>query len=137
MTDEPITWYVSRRVDLPLRVATAAFDQLVVSSSRPGPVRLARPLTVDPTTARPGIERRLRGRLSPSGLGGPVPIELELVPWSDRCVELGLRPARRPPRARAGRYFDAVAGALEELTDALYAGSAERIVPPAAVRRAS
>jgi hypothetical protein len=137
MTDEPITWYVSRRVDVPLRAATAAFDDLVEPVSGPGPARLAGALTVDPTTARPGIERRLHGRLSPAGLGGPVRIELELVPWSDRCVELGLRPARRPPRYRAARYFSAAVGALEELRRALHAGAAVRMVPPAPVRRAS
>lgn len=137
MTDETITWYVSRRVDLPLRAATAAFDELVESGSGPGPARLACALTVDPTSARSGIERRLHGRLWPAGLGGPVPIELEVVPWSDRCVELGLRPARRPPRLRATRYFAAAVGALEELRCALHVGSAARIVPPAEVRRAS
>jgi hypothetical protein len=116
--NDTICWYVSRRVELPLGDAADALDELL-SRSSPGTGRtrgrLPSAVAVRPVTALPGIGRRLRGLLSVRGLGGPIPVELELVAWSRARSEIGLRPARRPPRFRPERYFAAATAVLRDL----------------------
>jgi hypothetical protein len=137
VNDEMITWYASRRVDVPLRDAADALDQLVARGApeRGGCSRLPGALAVRPIATLPGVGRRLRGSLALGGIGGPVPVELELLAWSRDCAEVALRPAGRPPVIRTERYFSAATGAVCELAEALHATVDERQAVP--VRRAS
>ncbi len=75
---------------------------------------------------------RIRGRVRPRWGGRAVRLELELLPWSNACTELDLRPrgaaARllqascegwlRPSRW-ADHYFDAAHAMVDELREAL------------------
>ena len=141
MTEPTITWYVSRRVDLPLRDASDALDELVARAAPGGPeqadARLPGALAVRPIATLPGIDRRLRGSLPVGGLGGPVRIELELVAWSHEQSEISLRPAARRPTWRTDRYFNAAVGALQSLDGALCAVAERGAADQIPVRRAS
>ena len=108
------TFYMNRVVDLPPLVAQAAYDAhahapggewlLEASDARlllRGPVRMSIGAGYQPYRSQPGTL-----------ITGWVrwPVELELLPWSDDCTEVGLRPMSRtfsrfPPDAvvRAGR----------------------------------
>ena len=121
------TWYVSRRLPLPLEPAAGALDA-VARSPRLGRgderCRLASALTVVPTTPIPGVARRLRGRLGLPGLARAVPVELELAGWSPAESELGLRPLRRPGATRADHYFVAATGSVEHVAGMLLVSAA-------------
>lgn len=118
-----MTWYVSRRIPTPVDAAVGALDRLTGQ----GVVPCALPdVALGPTlvpVGRPplsGPARRLRGTLRLRGLGGTVPVEVELQAWSRRESEVGVRPVtRRPPTWRADRYFDSVAQLLGDLSDRL------------------
>jgi hypothetical protein len=136
--NDSICWYVSRRVELPIGRAAEALDELLRQSphdARRKRTQLPGSLAVKPVIALPGRGRRLRGLLSLRGLGGLVPVELELAAWSRHRSEIGVRPAGRPPRSRPERYFAAATAALRDLERelSLIAG-AERRSP---ARRAS
>jgi hypothetical protein len=118
-----MTWYVSRRLPTPVDAAAGALDRItgqgVIPCALPdvprGPTRVR-------TSRSPhsGPVRRVRGTLRLRGLGGTVPVEVELQAWSRRESEVGVRPVtRRPPTWRAERYFDSVAQLLSELSDRL------------------
>ena len=85
------TCYMSRRVELPPLVAGAAYDALACESYEGGsgrlhlrgPVRRFSGTGWWPLLSQPGT-------LSVGRLRWPV--ELELLPWSRDCTELGLRP---------------------------------------------
>jgi hypothetical protein len=138
--EEMMTWYVSRRVDLPLRDASQALDELVETAATDAraAVRLPGALAVRPIAALPGVDRRLRGSLAIGGLGGPVPVELELAAWSRDESEVALRPAVRRPIFRSEHYFTAAVEGLRSLDDALVAAAHDdRNEQPVEVRRAS
>jgi hypothetical protein len=139
MDTPPIgTWYVSRRLALPLPHAASALDAVACSphAGRDDEAcRLAGALTVVPTTPIPGVARRLRGRLGLPGLARAMPVELELAGWSHAESELGLRPLRRPGATRADRYFDAATGSVDHVARVLLASAA--VTPPKVLRRAS
>jgi len=136
--DQPLLtpWYVSRRVDLPLADAAAALDELVGQRRPAGrdPAQLTRALLAHGSAPGFGSARTLHGRLRLPRGGVAVRVELELAAWSATRSELGLRP-RRPPAARATRYWATAAGTLEDLRGDLVAVAATP--PTAALRRAS
>jgi hypothetical protein len=111
----PSTWFVSRRVGLPLAAAAAALDELVEhrrGDRAPGSVPLTDGLEVWPAIALPGGARCLEARLRLGGLARPLRVELELGPWSRAESEVGIRPTRRPRPAGAERYWAAAGDAL-------------------------
>ena len=119
----PTTWYLSRRIQLPLEAATTALDLLTgqLSPGRAlGSLRLREALDAAP----PGVSRRLPGRLFLAGLGRPVRVELELTPWSHHESELALRPMKRVPSRRATRYSSTAVTTLDAVRAEL--GRAER-----------
>jgi hypothetical protein len=132
------TWYVSRRVALPLDVAAATLDRVL---DRPAPPADGDPSALGLTSATiavtplPGTIRRRHGALRVDPWPTPIPVELELEPWSSSQSSLGLRPRRRPPRWRAGRYWASAVSALERLDAELIAAAPRRRGWP--VRRAS
>ena len=120
------TWYVSRRVRLPLDVAAATLDRVL---DRPGPVahddttRFGMTSATVAVTPLPGTARRRHGSLRVDHWPAPIAVELELEPWSASHSALGLRPRRRPPRRRAHRYWASAARALERLDAQLVAAA--------------
>ena len=129
-TDRITSWYVSRRVDAPVDVVAAVLDRVLEdpSARKPedgltvGPVGVVYP----PFPGAP--RRRLRARLSPRGRVRSLLVELELVPWSHRSAELGLRPVRRVPRGSAAHaYFEAAGIALEDIRDQVHDALPARI----------
>jgi hypothetical protein len=120
--EQPVTWFMSRRVPLPLEAAAVALDELVEHRRRDAPpaaVALTDELEVWPVTPLPGGPRRLGARLRVSGLARTLPVELELAPWSRLESEVGLRPTRRVGPARAERYWSGGADALDAVRRAL------------------
>jgi hypothetical protein len=120
----PTTWYVSRRLELPLTLATDAFDRIV--RDRPdGSTVAAFPdaFIATPAVSLPGSGRRLHGRLRTTRLGPAVPVEVELTPWSHTESERGLRPRRRPAAWSADRYWQVAAVTLERLHSRLLAAA--------------
>ena len=110
------TWFVSRRVALPLAAAATALDELVEKRGRDrssGSVALTDGLEVWPAATLPGEARRLDARLRLGGLGRPLRVELELSPWSRAESEVAIRPTRRPRPAE--RYWAGAADALDAL----------------------
>ncbi len=118
-----MTWYVSRRLPTPVEAAAGALDRITGHGVIPYAVpAVALGPTLVPVGRSPltGPVRRLHGTLRLRGLGGTVPVEVELQAWSRRESEVGVRPAtRRPPTWRADRYFDSVAQLLGQLSDQL------------------
>ena len=119
-------WYVSRRLELPLRPAVASLDRLVQQRSLVGPSGSSHStlehavLMVPP---RSGVPRQLVARLHLEDWALPVPVEIELVGWSHSSSELGLRPKRRlPAEWRTRRYFECASHLLEVLTAEISAG---------------
>jgi len=135
---EPTTWYVSRRVALPLGHAAAALDDLVDQRCRgadpSSSIDLTATLRAEPTWSLPGTARLLRGRLRLPRSRRAVRVELELAPWSASRSELGLRPAR-PPAGRADQYWETAAATLDQLADDLLTLGGPAVAP--ALRRAS
>src|ERR1700724_3646145 len=111
----PSTWFVSRRVRLPLAAAATALDELVEQRRRDttsGSIPLTSGLEVWPAVALSGQARCLGARLRLGGLTRPLRVELELGPWSRTESEVGIRPARRPRPAGAERYWAGASAAL-------------------------
>jgi hypothetical protein len=132
--------YLSRVLDLPPRVAQAAFDAVHAHRARRGhpqswdiQVEGGRlELSDRPVAAPPRAcywpYRQERGRIRSARWGLPIPVELELLPWSDRRTELGLRVCGHLPVSESlylhvgHEALDVLAGeleawALEELHD--------------------
>ena len=134
----PITWYVSRRVELPLDVATTALDRFLAEhgrqSDRPT-VRLGAAAATMAITPVPGPTRRRHASLRLDRWSPPVAVELELEPWSSRRSALGIRPRRRPPTRRARQYWSTAAAVLEWLGAELVAVAP--VVPSTHARRVS
>jgi hypothetical protein len=88
------TYYMNRPVDVPPRVAVAAYDQLIDPEGAPLRAERARLVLAHalPTGTGPtyGPLRSARGVLTTGHHRHPV--ELELLPWSSRRTELGIRP---------------------------------------------
>lgn len=121
----PPTWYVSRRVQLPLGAAVAALDRLV--EERQGafedrPARLTDALVATPSASVLGSPHRLEGHLQLGRLARPVRVELELAPWSRAESELGLRPVRPVPGTRAEHYWGRARTTLDRLSAELGTG---------------
>lgn len=118
----PQTWFISRRVGLPLAAAATALDELLEDRRRDwasGSVSLTDRLEVWPAAALPGATRRLDARLRLGGLARPFRVELELAGWSRAESEVAIRPSRRPTSAGAERYCAGACGALDTLTNTL------------------
>ncbi|HEV3450625.1 MAG TPA: hypothetical protein VG869_05410 [Acidimicrobiia bacterium] len=132
----PITWYVSRRVELPVEVAAPALDRIFDTHDREAD-RPSAPLGVGAatvaTTPSLGPTRRCNGSLRLDRWSLPVAVELELEPWSSLQSAIGIRPRRRPPTRRARRYWSRASTILEWLDSELLAVAP--VVGPA--RRAS
>ncbi len=110
------TWFVSRRVRLPLAAAATALDELVDQRRRDGstgPVALTEGLKVWPADTLPGDARRLDARLRVGALGRPLRVEFELGAWSRVESQVAIRPTRRP--RPAARYWEEAADALDAL----------------------
>src|ERR1019366_2480027 len=110
------SWYVSRRVELPLSLATDAFDR-VVGDTHEGSALGALPdaFVAAPAVSLSGAGRQLQGRLRTARLRRALPAELELTPWSHTQSELGLRPRRPPVGSRADEYWHWAGLTLERL----------------------
>ncbi len=114
-----ITWHVSQRVQLPVRDAADTLDQLVRRRSlqrlfEPPHATLGRPLLTIPP--HPAVARKLCGQLHLGRWARSLPVDVELVAWSHRTSELGLRPSSRiPTLGCADRYFTAAVEVLEIL----------------------
>jgi hypothetical protein len=131
------SWYVSRRVGLPLDVAAATLDHLFDEPDRRANLDRTRPCLAPATvsvTPLPGSARRLFGALRVDPWPAPIRVELELEPWSSSQSSLGLRPRGRPPRWRAPQYWASAVSTLERL-DAQLVAAAPR--PRRVLRRAS
>ncbi len=131
------SWHVSRRVALPLGTATVAFDRVVGRPHQRSAVGLRDAFVTAPTGAVPRAGRQLHGRLRTTPLRRPLPVELELTPWSDAESELGVRPGRPPVGASADRYWRWAAETLEQLHAGLLAAAPAAAVGAEPLRRAS
>lgn len=132
--DVPTTpWYVSRRVELPLRLAVDAFDRIVRDDPDGSALgELPDAFVATPAVSLPGAGRQLHGRLRTTRLGRGLPVELELTPWSRTQSELGLRPRRRPAGPGVDGYWRVASTTLERLRARLLA-----VAPSAAAQRSS
>jgi hypothetical protein len=120
--------FVSRLVALAPLDARAAFDaaadgQWPCTGAR---LVLGRP---DRVVARPHYApcRRVRGTLFPDAGRRGLPVVVEVLPWSDDRVELGITVVERPRqfgRRLARAYLGAAPGLLDCLADGL-----ERVRP--------
>lgn len=140
-TDRIASWYVSRRVDAPVDVVAVVLDRVLEDPSVREPEE---GLTVGSVGVVyppfPGApRRRLRAKLSPRGRVRSLLVELELVPWSHRSAELGIRPVRRVPRDNsAAAYFEAAGVALDGMRDQVHDALPARIATDARpLKRAS
>jgi hypothetical protein len=118
----PSSWFISRRVELPLATAATALDELVEHRRRDGvsdSVPLTDGLDVWPAVALPGTARCLDARLRLGGLARPLRVELELSPWSRAESEVGIRPPRRRCPGGAERYWAGASDALDALSTTL------------------
>jgi hypothetical protein len=118
----PSSWFISRRVELPLATAATALDKFVEHRRRDGAndsVPLTEDLDVWPAVALPGTARCLDARLRVGGLARPLRVELELGPWSRAESEVGIRPTRRLRPGGAERYWAGARDALEALRTTL------------------
>lgn len=118
----PSSWFISRRVELPLATAATALDELVEHRRHDGvsdSVPLTDGLDVWPAVALPGTARCLDARLRLGGLARPLRVELELSPWSRAESEVGIRPTRRPRPGGAERYLAGASDALDALSTTL------------------
>ncbi len=110
------TWYVSRRLNVPLDEAGPVFDAVV--GEEPGRRRWGSLVLPDRSVQRIGpqrsSDRRIDGRLH-LPLRRPAHVELELVPWSADTSEIGLRPVGVPRAARGPTYFAAAFESLDAL----------------------
>ena len=129
----PLYPYISRVVDLPPDLAKAAFDAVASEcageTNRPwevvvpgGLVELDGPGMVPLLSSGYGPYRKVRGTLRRgwSGLGATVPVELELLPWSDSRAELGLTAVGTYPRlVSVHRYLKVGGAAVDGLRSAI------------------
>lgn len=121
MSTDVKTYYMNYRIDVPPRVAMAAYDSLAHAGAwrlELGRVRLMVGATLPvaigcgygPLRSAPGILAAGYRR---------HPVELELLPWSSRHTELGLRPistfAARFPSRTVMRAGDQMLRHLDEL----------------------
>jgi hypothetical protein len=141
MQDDPTitradtSWYMSRRIPATRADATRALGETLRTGSLAlGPVPAV--VVDDVRHTRPGAASGFTGRLRLGGVFGTTPVEVEVEAWSDSESMLGIRPARRPPRLRADRYFDSALALLDGLETHLLE---HVVVPPERneVRRAS
>lgn len=132
------SWYISRRVELPMSVAADAFDRVVGHPHEAtGLGSLPDAFVPAPTVALPGAGRQLHGRLRTARLRRALPVELELTPWSHTQSELGLRPRRRPVGSSADGYWHWAALTLERLHSRLLSVTPNDAAPSSQLRRAS
>jgi hypothetical protein len=139
-TDQITSWYVSRRVDAPVDVVAIVLDRVLADPtvSQPSDGLTVGPVGVVYPPFPGAARRRLRAKLSPRGRLRSLLVELELVPWSQRSAELGIRPVRRLPRGQyAAAYFEAAAAALEDMRDKVHQALPARIAAAGRLERAS
>jgi hypothetical protein len=138
-TTASISWYVARRVGVPVDIAGPVLDGLADDGLRlrgtwgelavaAAPVGLIR--------SRAAPHRRMCGRLHlPRRRAARV--ELELTPWSRDACELGLRPASLPRGTRGEAYLGAASAALDALGESVFAATGSEQADIAALERAS
>jgi hypothetical protein len=135
ITRADTSWYVSRRIQVPSADATRALGEILRTGSlAPG---LVPDVVVDDVKhTRPGAASGFTGRLRLGGVFGATPVEVELDAWSHSESTLAVRPARRPPKLRADRYFERALAFLDRFGTHLLE---HVVVPPERneVRRAS
>jgi hypothetical protein len=120
MQDDPTitradtSWYMSRRIPTTRADATRALGEALRTGSL---VRGIVPgVVVDGVRhTRPGAASGFTGRLRLGGVFGVTPVEVEVEAWSHSESTLGVRPARRPPKLRADRYFECAFAFLDRL----------------------
>lgn len=114
ITRADTSWYMSRRIQATSADATRALGEaLRTGSLAPGPVA---DVVVDGVRhTRPGAASGFTGRLRLGGVCGATPIEVEVEAWSQSESTIGVRPARRPPKLRADRYFRCALALLDRL----------------------
>jgi hypothetical protein len=105
----PTTSYLSLRVDVPLRTALAAFDNLLYAPNFAEQTRFivsTSGVWRVPVPRAPSYlaYRRAQGVLVAGRIRRPV--HLELAPWSSAITEIGLRPGGRVSRSLPDVYFD-------------------------------
>lgn len=125
-THQGYTFYMFRVVPVPARIAEAALDRVLSDIAARSPVAGRRALPLREARLEiEGIERleprsfswpsrRVRAVLRRPWLPG-IPVEIELLAWSDDAAQIGIRPAwRRWPSGRStGAYFRAGSEALD------------------------
>jgi hypothetical protein len=125
----PASWYVMERMAVPYDAATSALGSIVPVSS----IETAtdgRFVVESVRHARPGAVQGFVGRLRFGTLPWQtVPVEIDIEPWSRRESVVALRPAARPPRLGADRYFETSLSVLGALRDELLASSAALSAP--------
>jgi hypothetical protein len=132
------SWYVSRRVELPLSLAADAFDRVVGHAHEAATLgALPDAFVAAPARSLPGAGRQLHGRLRTAGLRRALPVELELTPWSHTESELGLRPGRRPAGSSADGYWHWATLTLERLHSGLLSAAPHATMRNRRLRRAS
>ena len=132
------SWYISRRVELPLSLAADAFDRVVGQPDEAAELgALPDAFVASPAVSLPGAGRQLHGRLRTARLRRAVPVELELIPWSRTQSELGLRPRRRPVGSSADGYWHWAPLTLERLHSRLLSATPDDVAPRGGLRRAS
>ena len=119
----PTSWYVMQRLAVPYDAATSALGSIVPVSS----IEAATDgrIVVDSVRhARPGAVQGFVGQLRCGKLPWQsVPVEVGVEPWSHRESVVALRPAARPPRLGAQRYFESSLSVLGTLRDELLAST--------------
>ncbi len=141
------TMYVSRRVRIPSHATTIVFDGLLGADGTEGHRSVVAPPAVLVLCGAPPVApggplvplRARTGRLRSAPGWRWFPVELELVAWSGRVAELGVRPRGRTARLADGRrqrrYLDlavAVADHLAAELEAAFAAWERDVVAEAA-----
>lgn len=135
---QPSYPYLFRILDLSPLVAQAALDGVHANRSRPehprswsvqvkgGRLHLHGQRVVPPPRPCYWPYRQERGRIRSARWGLPIPVELELLPWSDRRAELGLRVCGHLPVSE-GLYLQVGHEALDVLAAELEAWALQEL----------
>jgi hypothetical protein len=118
VTGAAYTAYVERICPLPPLVAQAAYDEVLATPVVGAGWQLR--LTGPPNGAIEGVMRRRSGLLT---FGWPwrAAVELELNPWSQTRVTVGLRPCGRDvPPMWAALYFATAHEAVDQVAERLH-----------------
>lgn len=128
------TWYMDRVVDLPPAIAAVCFDDvradLCADPANPAGrwsiradeevLELAGTGVLSSGQTGWRVLRRLHGSLRSPGGWVRLPVELELLPWSSRRTEVGLRPRGRLGPGPGSFYVRGGNAVLDRLMDELH-----------------